>query len=75
MDVEEMKLLYPDEYAAAKYEKEIAHWQEKYDEANEKHDWSTRNWAGCQLMIKKEKLAELQAKLHAKKKKKIKIKL
>jgi hypothetical protein len=69
------KRLYPDEWAIAKYEYELEYWQEKYDIANEAHDWSARNEAAVRLAVKKEKLAELKIKVGRIYKKTKKIKL
>lgn len=49
-----------------KYEKEIAYWQEKYDKANKNHDWDARNWAGCQLYVKRDALERLKSKVRSK---------
>lgn len=61
------KRLYPDEWAIAKYEYELEYWQEKYDIANEAHDWSARNEAAMRLKVKGENLAILKAKVGNKK--------
>ena len=69
------KVLYPDLWAMEKYEYEIEYWQEKYDIANDAHDWSARNEAAVRLAVKKEKLAELKIKVGRIYKKPKKIKL
>jgi hypothetical protein len=68
------KRLFPDEWAIAKYEYELEYWQEKYDIANEAHDWSARNEAANRLKTKSENLAILKAKVcNRRKSKKIKL--
>lgn len=58
----------PNQEAVERYENEIAYWEKQYEIANEKHDWSARNWAGCQLYIKKANLESLKQKIGNKKK-------
>lgn len=58
----------PNQEAIERYEREIAYWEQKYDEANRNHDWSARNEAGTNLYIKRTNLAVLKEKLFKKKK-------
>lgn len=45
-----------------KYEQEIAYWQERYDKANDAHDWSERNLCSCRIKQKTEMLEWLKGK-------------
>lgn len=53
----------PNQEAIERYEREIAYWEKKYDEANRNHDWSARNEAGTNLYIKRTNLAVLKEKV------------
>lgn len=52
----------PNEQAIRKYEEEIAALQVKYNEANEKHDWSMRHFYANQISAKKGNLEWLLSK-------------
>lgn len=53
----------PDFKAVRKYQQEIAALQEKYDKANEEHDWSMRHFYYNQMQTKKANMELLIGKL------------
>lgn len=53
----------PDFKAVRKYQSEIAALQEKYDKANEEHDWSTRNFCYNQILAKRTNMELLVQKI------------
>lgn len=53
----------PDVLALKKYQQEIQTLQEKYDKANEEHDWSMRHFYGNQIQAKKANMGLLVEKL------------
>lgn len=57
----------PNIEAIERYEREIAYWEQKYQEANDAHDWSARNEAACALYAKRGNLEILRSKLNKKK--------